>query len=161
MPRKHTPARQRRAIAPGSSRLSRPRNGRRRRRAAGGSAFGLGTQLHTGYRLVRATPGLSIYLAGGLLVWLLGRTLAAQGFAANWWGALAADVVRLLGIALVVLLYFRRTGQLGEIRAGIARLRALHGTGGVTEHRAWWLGLGSHCRVRQTRPASGTAGTDE
>jgi hypothetical protein len=110
---------------------------------------------------VRATPGLSIYLAGGLLVWLLGRTLAAQGFAATWWGALAADVVRLLGIALVVLLYFRRTGQLAEIRAGIARLRALHGTGGGTELRTWWQGLGSRWRVRQARRVSGAPGTDE
>ena len=36
-----------------------------------------------GHRLARATPGLSVYLGGGLAVWLLGRALVGHGLATS------------------------------------------------------------------------------
>jgi hypothetical protein len=78
-----------------------------------------------GVRLVRATPGLPVYLGGGVVVWLVCRSLASHGLADSLLGALVLAMVRLLGLALVVILYFRRTGQLAQARVDLQRLRHL------------------------------------
>jgi hypothetical protein len=78
-----------------------------------------------GLRLARSTPGLPVYLGGGLAVWLTCRTLASHGLAGSLLGVLVLGLVRLLGIALVVILYFRRTGQLTQAGADLHRLRHL------------------------------------
>jgi hypothetical protein len=79
-------------------------------------------QLQAGYRLMRATPGLSTYMCGGLCVWLTTRVLITHGLASSAWGFFAVGTLRLLGLCAVVALYFRRTGQLAEARATLARL---------------------------------------
>jgi hypothetical protein len=116
---------------------------------------GLAAQLRAGYRLVHSTPGLPIYLAGGCLVWLGCRVLIAHGLARGPWGTAVVDTVRLCGLATVVLLYFRRTGQLVEGRAHLRRLRAvLAGTRPWQEEVHWyrrllWRGLAWILRTQQ------------
>src|SRR5271165_6050218 len=93
------------------------RSHRRHRQGRLGHVFpasGLRAQVRLGIRLARTTPGLSVYLGGGLMVWLVCRALVGHGLANSLPGALAVGIVRLLGLALVVTLYFRRTGQLAQ-----------------------------------------------
>ncbi len=58
--------------------------------------------MRAGIRLARSTPGLSVYLGGGLGVWLLSRALVGHGLAASPLGAVAVGIVRLLGWSLRV-----------------------------------------------------------
>jgi hypothetical protein len=88
-------------------------------------ASGLRAQVRAGIRLARSTPGLSVYLGGGLAVWLLSHALVGHGLAASPLGAMAVEAVRLLGLALVAALYFRRSGHLAQGRADLRRLRRL------------------------------------
>jgi hypothetical protein len=83
-------------------------------------------------RLLRATPGLSVYLGGGLAVWLLGRVLVGHGLAATPLGAFAMGALRLLGLALVAVLYFRRTGQLTQAWNDLQALRRM-----LAERQPW------------------------
>jgi hypothetical protein len=83
----------------------------------------LAARLGDGYRLIRTSPGLSVYLLGGMGVWLGYRLLANQGFAHGFWGTLFIAVLRVLALLMVVLAYFFRTGQLAEVGA---RLRRAH-----------------------------------
>jgi hypothetical protein len=66
-----------------------------------------------------------VYLGGGPAVWLLSRVLVGHGLADAPLGALAVGIVRLLGMALVAALYFRRSGHLAQARADLRRLRLL------------------------------------
>jgi hypothetical protein len=88
--------------------------------------------VRAGIRLARTTPGLRMYLGGGLVVWLLTRVLVGHGLAASPLGALAVGAVRLLGLALVAALCLRRSGHLPQARADLRRLRAL-----LAEHKPW------------------------
>jgi hypothetical protein len=92
----------------------------------------LHAQVRTGIRLARTTPGLSLYLGGGLAVWLVCRALVGHGLAGSPLGALAVGVLRILGMALVVTLYFRRTGQLAQAGLDLHRLRHL-----LAERKPW------------------------
>lgn len=83
-------------------------------------------------RLLRATPGLGLYLGGGMALWLLGRSLAGSGLAAAPAGPVTVRLLRLLGLALVACLYLRRTGRLAAARADLRALRRLLG-----ERRPW------------------------
>ncbi len=86
---------------------------------------GLAARLRDGYRLVRTSPGLSVYLLGGMSVWLGYRLLTNQGFAHGLWGTLFVAVLRVLALLLVVLAYFYRTGQLAEVSARLRRARSM------------------------------------
>jgi membrane protein implicated in regulation of membrane protease activity len=88
--------------------------------------------MKAGLRLARSTPGLSLYLGGGLVVWLLTRAMVGHGLASAPLGALAVGLVRLLGLALVAILYFRRTGHLAQARVDLRRLRCL-----LAERKPW------------------------
>ena len=86
---------------------------------------GLRAQARRAIRLARSTPGLTVYLGGGLAVWLLTRALVGHGLAESPLGALAVGALRLLGLALVTALYFRRTGHLVLALIDLRRLRRL------------------------------------
>ena len=96
------------------------------------SASGLRAQMRIGVRLVRTTPGLPMYLGGGLAVWLVGRALIGHGLASSSFGALAVGLVRLVGCVVVVALYFRRTGYLTQARVDLQRLRLM-----LAERKPW------------------------
>ncbi len=93
---------------------------------------GVSARLRTGYRLVSASPGLSIYLLGGVGVWLGYRLLASQAFAHGFWGGLFVGSLRLAALLVVVLAYFLRTGQLADVGARLRSARSMvatqHGT---------------------------------
>jgi len=90
-----------------------------------GSRSGVRAQVRAGLRLARTTPGLSVYLGGGLAVWLLCRALVGHGLATSWLGSLAVGLLRLAGVSAVAALYFRRTGQLAAAGEDLRRLRLL------------------------------------
>ena len=90
-----------------------------------GVRFGVRAQVRAGLRLARTTPGLSVYLGGGLAVWLIGRALVGHGLARSPLGSLAVGLLRLAGVAAVAALYFRRTGQLAAAGEDLRRLRLL------------------------------------
>jgi hypothetical protein len=129
-PRRPTAARMRATRRPATP----PRRGRGARSRLGRlfPASGLRVQVRAGLRLARATPGLRVYLGGGLAVWLLTRALVGHGLAASPPGALAVGAVRLLGLGLVAALCLRRGGHLPQARADLRRLRAL-----LAERRPW------------------------
>lgn len=83
-------------------------------------------------RLLRSTPGLSVYVGGGLAVWLLCRTLVGHGLASSPLGALAVGALRVLGLVLVAVLYFRRTGHLAQARSDLRTLRQM-----LAERQPW------------------------
>lgn len=95
-------------------------------------ASGLRAQVRMGIRLARSTPGLSVYLGGGLTVWLVYRTLIGHGLAGSPLGTLVVGTARLLGLVLVVTLYFRRTGHLAQAWNDLQRLRLM-----VAERKPW------------------------
>jgi hypothetical protein len=108
-------------------------------------------------RLLRSTPGLSVYVGSGLAVWLLCRTLVGHGIASSPLGALAVGALRVLGLTLVAVLYFRRTGHLAQARADLRALRLV-----LAERQPWrdeparrrrWLFrlLGWSLRIRRGR----------
>jgi hypothetical protein len=105
-------------------------------------------------RLVRSTPGLAIYVGGGLTVWLLCRTLVGHGLAAWPLGALAVGALRVVGLVLVATLYFRRTGHLAQARADLQALRQTLAqrtpwTNEPARHRRWLFRLlGWSLRIR-------------
>ncbi|MGH2409984.1 MAG: hypothetical protein ACRDGS_06380 [Chloroflexota bacterium] len=80
--------------------------------------------MRAGSRLARTTPGLSVSLLGGLGIWIGWRVLAAHEVGGGVWGAMLAGMLRLVALAAVVTVYFRRTGQLAEARVNLRRLRA-------------------------------------
>src|SRR4051794_5077630 len=90
-----------------------------------GVPTGLRAQVRLGIRLARSTPGLSVYLSGGLAVWLLTRAMVGHGLASSQGGALTVGALRLLGLALVTVLYFRRGGQLAQALDNLHGLRLL------------------------------------
>ena len=96
---------------------------------------GLRAQVRAGFRLARATPGLSVYLLGGLGIWIGWRVLASHEIGGGFWGALLAATLRLLALSVVVAAYFRRTGQLAEARANIRLLREV-----LTTRQSWRSG---------------------
>jgi hypothetical protein len=71
-------------------------------------------------------------VGGGLAVWLLCRTLVGHGLATSLLGALAVGALRVVGLALVAVLYFRRTGHLAQARADLRALRQA-----LAERRPW------------------------
>ncbi len=73
-----------------------------------------------------------MYLGGGLAVWLFFRALVGHGLATSPLGAVVVGIVRLLGLALVATLYFRRAGHLAQARADLRRLRLL-----LAERKPW------------------------
>ena len=97
--------------------------------------------MKAGLRLARSTPGLSLYLGGGLAVWLLTRAMVGHGLASSPLGALGVGMVRLMGLALVAALYFRRTGHLAQAQADLRRLRCL-----LAERKPWQEEPSRHCR---------------
>jgi hypothetical protein len=85
-----------------------------------------------GIRLARSTPGLSVYLSGGLAVWLLTRAMVGHGLARSQDGALTVGALRLLGLALVTALYFRRSGRLAQAGLDLRGVRLL-----LAERKPW------------------------
>jgi len=139
---------------PDRTRRRRSRKGRTQGRLSG--LFlppGLRAQVRAGFHLARSTPGLSVYLLGGLGIWLGWRVLTAHEVGGGFWGALLAGILRLLALSAVVAVYFRRTGQLAEARVHLRRLRAalaLRPTGRETHsrpHRRMFRLLGWVLRV--------------
>ena len=82
---------------------------------------GTAARLRTGVHLLRASPGLSLYLGGGLAVWLGSRTLAGQGLTHSAVGAVLGDAARWLALIVVVTAYLGRAGHLAVVRAGLAQ----------------------------------------
>ena len=97
---------------------------------------GLRAQVGAGLRLVRSTPGLSLYLGGGLAVWLLCRALIGHGLATSWLGSMTVGALRLVGVTAVAALYFRRTGQLAMAREDLRRLRRVLAERGTQQEDA-------------------------
>src|SRR5579872_857961 len=90
-------------MQPARTRPSARARRRTRRQSRLGRLFpssGLRTQVRVGLRLARSTPGLSMYLGGGLAVWLLTRAMEGHGLATSSLGALGVGIARLLGLAL-------------------------------------------------------------
>jgi hypothetical protein len=106
--------------------------GRQRRLGRLFPSSGLRAQVRAGIRLARATPGMRVYLVGGLAVWLLTRALVGHGLAASPTGSLAVGAVRLVGLGLVAALCLRRSGHLVQARADLHRLRTL-----LAERKPW------------------------
>ena len=124
------------ARLPDRARRHRSRKGRGQRRRSGLLLPpGLSAQIRAGFRLARMTPGLSVYLLGGLGIWIGWRVLASHEIGGGFWGALLAATLRLLALSVVVAAYFRRTGQLAEARANIRLLREV-----LTTRQSWRSG---------------------
>ena len=100
------------------------------------------SQFRIAYRLIKATPGLPIYLTGGVLVWAATRALDAAPILQSELGSAIITLFRLIGLVCVVVLYFRRTGQLaGAIRDAACLRTQLRESGTVIVWPALRRGL--------------------
>jgi len=115
---------ERKSVAPHATRRTRKPN-RHHRLARLFPAAGLRAQVRAGIALARATPGLSVYLGGGVAIWLLSRALVGHGLASSPLGALAVGSLHLLSLAVVAVLYFRRCGHLRQAKVDLIQLSHL------------------------------------